>query len=233
MPTMNSCRCCIGMLLAITAVVSARSRCDEPPCTPDVLLFGSFNGSSANTTTTHWLTVNDAKSTAMFSSGVFSGSVGIAGFAMAQTNLLQFPATWGCRGLIINAKTSSVNVYAGYRLSFGTGDYEYHLPAGTYSSPGYKTNFTVGGLAFEDSYLDLLDFSRGWPAPGQPPWPDCHHDTSVCPTFMAMQNIQRLQVWAEGVPATKFELEIQSIRASSCYQPSELAEGLVAEAGGV
>ena len=136
---------------------------------------------------------------------------------------------------------------------------------------------------FEDVYLDLEDFSRGWlsagpcsflasPAEwrqlylayshyashprasiavpqctasfilthsdwpvcalthslwlaGQPPWPDCHHDTSVCPTFMSMQNVQRLQVWAEAVPST-FEVEIQSIRATSCYQPSTAAAGL-------
>ena len=29
---------------------------------------------------------------------------------------------------------------------------------------------------------------------GQPPWPDCYHDTGVCPTFMQMQNLQKLQV---------------------------------------
>jgi len=211
---------CVAILvLAICTSALASSRCDDPPCTPDVLLYGTFNHSSANATTQHWNSTHDASSTAAFSNGAFSGSVGPGGFAMAQTDLLTFPSVWNCRGLIINAKSPSA--YSGFRLSFGTGDYVASSPGVAYSSPGYKTNFTSSG-EFEDHYLDLLDFSRGWPSAGQPPWPDCHHDTSVCPTFMAMQNVQRLQVWAESVPSN-FELEIQSIRATSCYQPSAAA----------
>merc|ERR1712028_62731 len=203
---------CLALLLATSAAATLSATvCADPPCTPDVLLYGSFNGSSANTSTQHWTATSDAGSTSTFTAGVFSGTVGTNGFAMAQTGLLTFPSLFGCRGMIISSKSSSA--YAGFRISFGTGDF---MADASYSSPGYKTNFTAGA----DQYLDLTDFSRGWAAPGQPPWPDCAHDTSVCPTFLQMQNVQRLRVWAEAVPA-KFQLEIQSIRATSCYQPSQ------------
>ena len=87
------------------AALSA-SRCDDPPCTPDILLYGSFNHSAANGSTQHWTPSHDASSTATFSNGTFSGSVSAGGFAMAQTGLLTFPSIWGCRGLIVNAKVS-------------------------------------------------------------------------------------------------------------------------------
>jgi len=205
----------LALALATSAAATlSATRCADPPCTPDVLLYGSFNGSSANASTQHWIATNDAGSISRFIGGVFSGVVGTNGFAMAQTGLLQFPTLFGCRGLVVTSRSSSE--YSGFRLSFGTGDFMAHE---SYSSPGYKANFTATA-SYDDQYIDLTDFSRGWLAPGQPPWPDCAHDTSVCPTFLQMQNVQRLRVWAEAVPA-KFQLEIQSIRATSCYQPSE------------
>ena len=126
------------------------TRCDDPPCTPDVLLFGSFNGSSANATTHKWqVVVADNSSSATFDTqgksdwepgllcppdelamnaittqspggcagpqpmqmwhdillaGVFSGSVGASGFAMAHSALLTFPSIWGCRGILVTAR---------------------------------------------------------------------------------------------------------------------------------
>jgi len=237
-------RSILGLVLATSAAATlSATRCDYPPCTPDVLLYGSFNGSSANASTQLWTATNDTGSSSKFVGGIFSGVVGTNGFAMAQTGLQQFPTLFGCRGLMVTSRSSIE--YSGFRLSFGTGDFMAedttqlstgrHLlggkptPAPTtaaptppdqaYSSPGYKANFTAAA-SYDDQYIDLTDFSRGWPAPGQPPWPDCAHDTSVCPTFLQMQNVQRLRVWAEAVP-TKFQLQIQSIRATNCYQPSK------------
>jgi len=213
------------------------TRCDDPPCTPDVLLFGSFNGSSANATTHKWqVVVADNSSSATFDTqGVFSGSVGASGFAMAHSALLTFPSIWGCRGILVTARSSST--VKGFTLSFGTGQLagatpEHQVttspynPSDTYSrlSKGYKG--TLDGLPASPQgqlYLPLDSsaggFSRGLPSPGVPPSPDCHHDTSVCPTFMQMQNLQVLKVWAEGITGP-FELQILSIRATNCYQPT-------------
>ena len=208
------------LLAGVACAAQVGTYCQDPPCTPDVLLFGSFNGSSANIT--YWSTQHDPHSSAQFSNGGFSGRVAANGFAVAGTALLSFPSTYGCRGLVVSA-SSTPDSYSGYTLSFGTGEFQpVNLDDNTtsYHSPGYKANFSVGG-AVQEVYLDLTDFSRDWLKPGQQPSPDCHHDTSVCPTFMQMQNLQKLQVWAEAVPGN-FRLDIQSIRAASCYQPGYL-----------
>jgi len=205
------------VLFAVSA--SSATVCEDPPCTADVLLFGSFNGSTANATTRQWTVAHDGSSSADFNATMFTGAVGgdQGGFAMAHTALLNFPTVFGCRGLVITAR--SLASYAGYTLSFGTGQYELSAGSDKYStvSVGYKANFSAGE-SYADTYLSFNDFSRAWPSAGVPPTPDCDHDTDACPTFMQMQNLQILQVWAEGV-AGSFSLSIQSIRASSCYQP--------------
>jgi hypothetical protein len=190
-------------------------------------LYGSFNGSLANVSTQHWTTVQADGSSAKFNPlppAAFSGSIGKGGFAMAQTGSLTFPTTWGCRGLIINAKKS--NRYEAYTLSFGSGLYSSSNNTGSYSSTGYKAKFRVSGM-FKDVYLPFEDFSRAWPAPGVEPKPNCLHDTSVCPTFMQMQNLEVLKLWAEGSTG-EFGIEIQSIRATSCYQPSDVVKIIAA-----
>lgn len=209
-------------VLILLSAASASSVCEDPPCTPDVLLFGAFNGSVANSSTRVWNTTHadgSRISASNFSSrpARFAGVVGSAGFAMATTGTLMFPTTWGCRGLIVTARSVSSG-YSGYTVSFGSGDLASASNSTVYSSPGYKAHCNLTEN-FQDVYISLLDFSRSWPAPGTPPSPDCHHDTSVCPTFLQMQNLEVLAVWAEG-SSGDFGIEIDSIRASSCYQPS-------------
>jgi hypothetical protein len=85
-----------------------------------------------------------------------------------------------------------------------------------YSKQGYKAVFSVPtGDAFTDVRIPWEDFTRAWDEATGKPQIACTADTSVCPTFVQLQNIQQLQLWAEGV-AGDFKLQVESISAYSC-----------------
>jgi len=129
-----------------------------------------------------------------------------AGWFSVKADLSSVPPLNGCQGIAIMARTSFP--YLGFRLSFGTDKW--------YSKEGYKAVFTVPtGKAFTSVQIPWENFTRAWDEATGKPQIACTHDTSVCPTFVQLQNIQKLQLWAEGV-AGHFNLEVKSISAYSC-----------------
>eukprot|EP00931_Biecheleriopsis_adriatica_P066499 TRINITY_DN40842_c0_g1_i1.p1 TRINITY_DN40842_c0_g1~~TRINITY_DN40842_c0_g1_i1.p1 ORF type:complete len:323 (-),score=54.47 TRINITY_DN40842_c0_g1_i1:73-1041(-) len=128
-----------------------------------------------------------------------------AGWFSVAANLSPAPLN-GCQGIAITARTNLP--YLGFRLSFGTDKW--------YSKEGYKAVFTVPtGKEFTSVQIPWEDFTRAWDDATGKPEMACAHDTSVCPTFVQLQNIQKLKLWAEGV-AGPFHLEVESISAYSC-----------------
>jgi len=195
--------------------------------TPDVLL-ATFDGVAS--TTQSWLVVNDSRiggtsigSFVVTDSAVeFEGRVdemlaGSPGFVVAHTNVTKFPAMWGCQGLTIAG--SVTGSFTGFKISFGTGELvAKNNLIGAYPSEGYKAAFSLP-VGDSEVYVPFEDFSRDWTdAPGHPRT-TCAEDTSVCPTFLQEQNMQIVQLWAEGVKGP-FRLHLHSIRASKCYRPS-------------
>lgn len=128
------------------------------------------------------------------------------GWMSFQTKPSNIPPVNGCQGLKITARTNTH--YAGFRLSFGTDKF--------YSREGYKASFRVpAGSGFSSVKLSWYDFTRAWDDTTGQPTIKCTEDTGVCPTFLTLNNMQRMQVWAEGVVG-KFHLEIQAISAYDC-----------------
>lgn len=129
-----------------------------------------------------------------------------AGWFSVEALLPSVPALNGCQGIAIKARTPSP--YSGFRLSFGTDQW--------YTRQGYKAVFTVpAGDDFVSVNIPWEDFTRDWDEASGKPQIACTEDTSVCPTFVQLQNIQRLQLWAEGTVGV-FKLEVEAISAYSC-----------------
>eukprot|EP00413_Alexandrium_margalefii_P010009 CAMPEP_0204529050 /NCGR_PEP_ID=MMETSP0661-20131031/9854_1 /ASSEMBLY_ACC=CAM_ASM_000606 /TAXON_ID=109239 /ORGANISM="Alexandrium margalefi, Strain AMGDE01CS-322" /LENGTH=211 /DNA_ID=CAMNT_0051535051 /DNA_START=108 /DNA_END=743 /DNA_ORIENTATION=+ len=136
---------------------------------------------------------------------------GAAGWFSVKADLSSAPALNDCQGIAIRARTSAT--YSGFRLSFGKDQW--------YSKQGYKAVFTVpSGEEFTSVQIPWEDFTRDWDEATGKPQIACTHDTSVCPTFVQIQNIQQLQLWAEGAVG-HFKLEVESIGAYSCMDEAK------------
>jgi len=185
-------------------------------CVADNLSLVTFDGSAE----LKWEPETDAgmggSSTGTFNhngtSNTFQGECNLlpaphaAGWFSVKVDLSSVPALNGCQGLSITARTSAQ--YLGFRLSFGTDKW--------YTKEGYKAAFTVpSSETFTSVNIPWEDFTRAWDEATGKPQIACTHDTSVCPTFVQLQNIQKLQLWAEG-ESGHFELEVESIGAYSC-----------------
>lgn len=128
------------------------------------------------------------------------------GWISFQTVLSNFSQVNSCQGLVIRARSSTD--YAGFRLSFGTDRY--------FSRQGYKATFRAPvARDFGAVNISFYDFTRAWDDATGEAAIKCEHETGVCPTFLTLNNIQRVQLWAEGVVG-KVHLEIQSISAYDC-----------------
>lgn len=133
-----------------------------------------------------------------------------AGWFSVEAFLPSVPALNACQGIAIRARAKSP--YSGFSLSFGTDQW--------YTRQGYKAVFTVpASNNFVSVQIPWETFTRAWDEASGKPQIACTHDTSVCPTFVQLQNIQRLQIWAEGAVG-RFKLEVADISAYSCNDVS-------------
>merc|ERR1712224_8828 len=141
--------------------------------------------------------------------GVFSGvseplptPTGAPGYVRAEIALTNVQVN-GCEGMEI--KCTNTPSYTGSRLAFGSDMY--------YSRLGYKAPFQV--VNSSSTRIQWEDFTRAWDDATGLPVVKCTEETGVCPTFVQMNNLQRLEISAEGVLG-EFHLEIESIGAYGC-----------------
>lgn len=152
-----------------------------------------------------------SKGSALFegSSGALPTPAGAPGFVSVQTLVSNFTQMNGCLGISITSRATTN--YTGYRLSFGTDTY--------YSRQGYKAPFYPPvGKVFGIVNISFYDFTRAWnDATGLPESPEltCSKEIGVCPTFLELNNAQRMEVWAQGALGN-FNLEIKAISAYGC-----------------
>jgi len=148
------------------------------------------------------------KGSAVFegASGSLPTPAGAPGFVSVQTATSNFTMINGCQGISITSRATTN--YTGFRLSFGTDTY--------YSRQGYKAPFQAPvGKVFAVTNVSFYDFTRAWDDATGLAELSCWKEVGVCPTFLTLNNIQRMEVWAQGALGP-FHLEIQSISAYGC-----------------
>jgi len=150
--------------------------------------------------------------------GVFEGevkdvpSLSAPGFITVRTTDRggYFPDVRSCDGLKLRVR--SQNPYDGFRLSIGTNF------AGTMRfAHGYHARFDVPDVPseFQDVLLKFTKFSDNWDPRTGNIIVSCEEDQQYCPDDETLQNMERLEIMAEGVNG-KIKLEIQSIIATNC-----------------
>lgn len=131
------------------------------------------------------------------------------GFITMETDGGDFPDVSSCKNLRLRLR--STVPYNGYRVSFGKA----HVPGNRFAF-GYKANLDVPmGPNIITVDIPFNDFTVRWDDKTGDPIETCAENRDFCPTKEALQDLQDLQLWGEGVRG-KVHLEIESIGASGC-----------------
>jgi hypothetical protein len=128
------------------------------------------------------------------------------GFVTMRTKNALYPDISSCRALQLDMHNNYNADYTGYRFSFGN----IHVPGGRFAY-GYKANF----LASSTVKIPFHNFTSKWDDATGDAIVTCHDDARYCPTRHALQNLQTMSIWGEGVQGN-LHLEIRSIRAVDC-----------------
>lgn len=120
-----------------------------------------------------------------------------------------FPDLQSCEG--VKLRVRSQTPYAGFRLSFGN-----NFAGSMRFAHGYHARFEV---AFQDVFLDVVlafsEFSDNWDPRTGDIIVTCQENEQYCPDDKTLQNMERLEIMAEGVNG-EIKLEIKSIVAYNC-----------------
>jgi hypothetical protein len=138
------------------------------------------------------------------------------GFIQVRTvDKIVWPDVTLCEALELELRsTSEDNVYAGYRVSFGTT----HAPGGKFYAKGYKATLpTIGSADFETIRIPFVDFTDFWDDLTGDPIHTCAENALYCPDIMTLKNMKTVGFWGEGVKG-KVSLEIKAIRAVGCAE---------------
>lgn len=174
-----------------------------------------------------WVEMNDpvmgGRSTGTFriedGVGVFKGRVEdvpflhAPGFIQARAIDDTYPDISSCQAFALTIRSRTD--YAGYRFSFGNE----HAPHGKVHAFGYKANVFVpiAEEEFVEVVLPFDDFTNYWDDATGDAIVTCHEDAQYCPTPNALQNLQRLTIWAEGVKGDVW-LDVKDIKVIDCAQ---------------
>jgi len=104
--------------------------------------------------------------------------------------------------------------YQGYRISFGNA----HAPGGKYFAYGYKSN--LKGIPIDEFgsvTIPFNEFTDFWDDATGDPIHTCMENKLYCPDELALKNMGRIAIWAEGV-AGVVSLEIKTIAAIGCAE---------------
>jgi len=190
----------------------------------DDIMIATFDGAKGTTLT--WKEMNDpvmgGKSTGTFTIdsaskvGVFDGKCAIVpslkapGFITAGATG-SFPDISHCQNLVLNV--NSANSFAGFRVSFGSEHYPPFYKH--FFARGFKSDFQPPTGKFGDVVLPLKGFTDHWDDATGKAITTCADDSKACPTQKRLQNLETVQIWAEGIEGD-VHLQIRSIRASGC-----------------
>jgi hypothetical protein len=190
-------------------------------------------GASDDTLRT-WRETNDpvmgGKSTGKFTVdsdnaiGTMEGTVAIVpslsapGFINVQA-LGTYADVSSCAGIELDIRASA---FDGWRFSFGND----RSACKEFFAKGYHASFTPSsGNDFEKVQIPFNEFTRCWSDSTGEPITSCADDSSVCPTTERLQNLQSLQVWAEGKEGD-VKIDMRSVSAYGCDSSTALAEPL-------
>jgi len=124
-----------------------------------------------------------------------------------------------CDGVELDIRVTSAP-YDGWRFSFGN-DFS---KCKQFFARGYHASFTPpSGNDFGKVRIPFNEFTRCWSDSTGEPITTCAEDSSVCPTTARLQNLQSLQVWAEGKEGD-VKIDIRSVSGYGCDSAAVLAD---------
>jgi hypothetical protein len=190
-------------------------------------------GASDDTLRT-WRETNDpvmgGKSTGKFTVdsdnaiGTMEGTVAIVpslsapGFINVQA-LGTYADVSSCTGIELDIRVTS-DPYDGWRFSFGND----RSACSQFFARGYHASFTPpSGNDFGKVQIPFNEFTRCWSDSTGEAIKTCADDSSVCPTTERLQNLQSLQVWAEG-KVGDVKIDMKSVSAYGCDAAAAVAE---------
>jgi hypothetical protein len=118
-----------------------------------------------------------------------------------------------CTGVELDVRTTSdPDPYTGWRFSFGNDK----SACKQFFARGYHASFTPpSGDNFGKVQIPFNEFTRCWSDATGEAIKTCADDSSVCPTTARLQDMQSIQVWAEG-KVGDVKIDIQSVSAYGC-----------------
>jgi len=153
--------------------------------------------------------------------GIFSGEVkdvprlSSPGFIAVRTRGGYYPDLSSCQSIRLMVRGTTP--YTGYRVSFGVAH-----PSSTLTfERGFKASFNASmesrtvAEEFQYVYIPFDQFSNNWDPKTGDHIVSCSQNKTFCPDEAALQNLQRLEIMAEGVLG-KIHLEVKSIDAIDC-----------------
>jgi len=154
--------------------------------------------------------------------GTMEGTVAIVpslsapGFINAQA-LGKYADVSSCSGIELDIRVTS-DPYDGWRFSFGNDK----SACGQFFARGYHAAFTPpSGNDFGKVQIPFTEFTRCWSDSTGEAIKTCADDSSVCPTADRLQNLQSLQVWAEG-KVGDVKIDMRSVGAYGCKAAADL-----------
>jgi hypothetical protein len=146
-------------------------------------------------------------------------SLSAPGFINAQALSKDYADVSSCTGIELDIRVTS-DPYDGWRFSFGNDI----SSCKQFFARGYHASFTPpSGNDFGKVQIPFNEFTRCWSDATGEPITTCADDSSVCPTTKRLQNLQSLQVWAEGKEGD-VKIDLRSVGAYGCDSAAALAE---------
>jgi len=156
--------------------------------------------------------------------GTMEGTVAIVpklsapGFINAQA-LGKYADVSSCDGVELDIRVTS-DPYDGWRFSFGNDP----SACSQFFARGYHASFSPpSGNDFSKVQIPFNEFTGCWSDSTGEAIKTCAEDSSVCPTTARLQNLQSLQVWAEGKEGD-VKIDIRSVSGYGCNSAAALAE---------
>eukprot|EP01052_Picozoa_sp_SAG31_P048918 SAG31_NODE_10466_length_1135_cov_1.238417_1_plen_360_part_01 len=116
----------------------------------------------------------------------------IAAVACDQPGGCKFPDVSSCKNLVLNV--NSANSYGGFFVSFGVARYPSNQ---TWDfTDGHRSSFNASVGEFGDVTLPFSGFTDHWDLKTGLPITKCSDDQKACPTKRALQNFERISIWA-------------------------------------
>jgi len=138
------------------------------------------------------------------------------GFINAEAQA-KFADVSSCTGIELDVRATSD--YTGWRFSFGND----RSACRQFFARGYHASFAPpSGNNFGKVQIPFTDFTRCWSDSTGEAIKTCAEDSSVCPATSRLQDMQSVQVWAEG-KVGDVKIDIRSVSAYGCDSEALLA----------